>query len=103
VPLEFIWSSSRCVHRYDPELQTQYSVKDLRKVTRRGYALDRILVIDDSPEKLERHYGNHLQVRPFFGEPGDTELRDVLPFLQSIKDAANFRTIEKRTWREFRV
>jgi RNA polymerase II subunit A small phosphatase-like protein len=38
----FVWGRNRCVRRFDPELQEQYFLKDLNKVKRRGFNLDRI-------------------------------------------------------------
>jgi len=98
--LRFVWASNRCTRRFDPEWQDYYWVKDLRKAKRAGYPLERVLMIDDSPEKLERHYGNLLWVRPFTGQQEDTELRMVLPYLDSLRGAENLRTIEKRYWRD---
>ncbi|WP_435018189.1 NIF family HAD-type phosphatase [Tundrisphaera sp. TA3] len=98
--LAFAWSSDRCTLRYHAELQTCYCVKDLKKVKRLGYDLGRVLMVDDTPSKLERNYGNHLPVDPFEGQPGDTELRDVLPFLDRLREAEDVRRIEKRAWRE---
>ena len=48
---------------------------------RRGYSLDRTLMLDDTPQKLERNYGNHLRISPFEGDPDDSELANVVPFL----------------------
>jgi TFIIF-interacting CTD phosphatase-like protein len=100
IQLEFLWSHLKCIRRFNPEDYSYYSVKDLNKVKRRGFPLERILMIDDSPEKLERHYGNHLRVRPFLGGQTDTELRDLLPYLESLRHVENFRRMEKRNWRD---
>lgn len=97
--LQFVWSCERCVRRLDAETREYYYVKDLRKVKRRGFSLERVLVVDDSPEKLERHYGNHVRVRRFEGDEADVELRNLLPYLEGLRDAENFRRIEKRHWR----
>jgi RNA polymerase II subunit A small phosphatase-like protein len=97
--LAFVWCCNRCTRRFDPEWQEYYWAKDLRKVRRLGYALERVLIVDDSPEKVARHYGNHVRVAPFTGDPADTELRDLIPFLRGLRDAPNVRTIEKRGWR----
>lgn len=43
--------------RYHPELQERFYVKDLKKVRRLGYQLERSLVVDDSPEKVRCSYG----------------------------------------------
>jgi TFIIF-interacting CTD phosphatase-like protein len=99
VELEFAWSCTRCTRRFDYDLGEEVWIKDLRKAARRGFPLERILIIDDSPEKLRRQYGNLLRVRPWHGDPRDTELRDVIAFLQWLLSARNFRTIEKRGWR----
>jgi RNA polymerase II subunit A small phosphatase-like protein len=73
-------------------------VKDLAKVKRRGYALESVLAVDDSPEKLRRHYGNLVRVRPWEGEPTDDELRRLSEYLVELRGAANFRAIDKRGW-----
>lgn len=95
----FAWGRSRCTQRYDEETCDYYYAKNLKKVKRKGFDLRRVLILDDSPEKLRQNFGNHLQVRPFEGQSADRELLDVLPFLEALKDRGNFREIEKRGWR----
>jgi RNA polymerase II subunit A small phosphatase-like protein len=97
--LEFCWFANRCTRAYDPELREHFIVKDLKKVRRAGFPLERVLMIDDTSSKLKRHYGNHLPIKPFLGDPSDTELLDVLPFLNWIRGESDFRAIEKRNWR----
>jgi RNA polymerase II subunit A small phosphatase-like protein len=97
--LLFVWCASRCTERIDRETGEQYNLKDLKKVKRKGFPLERMLVIDDSPEKIGRQYGNHLRLHPFEGDTKDRELLDVLPFLDWIRTQDDFRRIEKRTWR----
>jgi RNA polymerase II subunit A small phosphatase-like protein len=100
--LKFVWSRQRCTRRYDPDKQDEYWLKDLKKVARLGYSLERVLVIDDSPEKLQRHYGNHIRVSPFVGDPNDAELEQLIPFLEYMSTVENVRLTEKRGWRTFR-
>jgi TFIIF-interacting CTD phosphatase-like protein len=102
-PLAFVWSCDRCTRRHNAEGQTSYYAKNLTKVCKLGFDLRRVLMVDDSPEKLSRHYGNHVRVRAFTGDSGDTELRDLLPFLERLRSAENFRTVEKRHWRQFKL
>jgi RNA polymerase II subunit A small phosphatase-like protein len=99
--LKFAWARSRCTRRYDAELQTEYWVKDLKKVARLGYPLEQVLMVDDSPEKLQRQYGNHIRVAPFVGDPEDRELEMLLPFLAHMAGVENVRSTEKRGWRSF--
>ncbi|MFN3651133.1 MAG: NIF family HAD-type phosphatase [Armatimonadota bacterium] len=99
--LRFIWASDRCTQRFDADRRGYYWLKNLNKAKRAGYPLERILVVDDSAEKLELHYGNLLRVRPFTGQADDTELRDLLPFLDRLRSVENVRRVEKRFWREF--
>ena len=72
IQLEFVWTSERCTSRLNLETFEQYWIKDLRKEERRGYSLERVLMLDDSPEKLERHYGNWLPSPAFGGNSSDT-------------------------------
>jgi RNA polymerase II subunit A small phosphatase-like protein len=99
IPLQFEWSRSRCVNRYHPEWQERYFVKDLRKVQRLGYDLKRMLIVDDTPQKLERNYGNAIYVKSFEGDPADDELQHLAPYLLSLAGHENLRAIEKRGWR----
>lgn len=97
--LEFIWSREQCTQRIDPETGQRYWLKNLKKVKHRGYDLDRVLMIDDSPEKLQKNYGNHLLVRPFLGDEADNELLDLKKYLENIKETDNIRSLDKRGWR----
>lgn len=54
-------------------------MKDLRKVRRLGWALEHVLVVDDTPRKYERSYGNLVAVAPFEGDvDGSDPLRRIL-------------------------
>lgn len=95
----FVWGRSRCVRRFDPETRDDYFVKDLRKIQRNGFSLDRILAVDDTPQKLERNYGNAIYIRPYQGEEEDGELILLARYLSSLHTCDNVRTLEKRGWR----
>ena len=97
--LEFIWSREQCTQRIDPETGQLFWLKNLKKVKNRGHDLDRVLMIDDSPEKLQKNYGNHLLVRPFLGDEADNELLYLKKYLESIRDSHNIRSLDKRRWR----
>ncbi len=97
--LEFVWSRERCIQRFDGELQEIYYVKDLKKVQRMGFDLDRMLILDDTPKKVERNYGNAIYAKPYFGDPMDSELQSLSRYLKSLAPLANVRSIEKRGWR----
>jgi TFIIF-interacting CTD phosphatase-like protein len=94
----FVWGRGRCVRRYDPELREEYQVKDLKKVRRMGYRLERVLIADDTARKVERQYGNAVYVPPYFGDPEDDLLPRLARYLVSLRDATNVRTVEKRGW-----
>ncbi|MBK9096566.1 MAG: HAD family hydrolase [bacterium] len=97
--LKFVWARDKCVSKIDIESREQYWIKDLKKVKKLGFELEKILVIDDSPEKLQRNYGNHIPVIPFVGDLGDDELSRLVNFLESIRNLNSVRSIEKRNWR----
>jgi RNA polymerase II subunit A small phosphatase-like protein len=97
--LEFIWAGDRCTPTRNIETDTWCHAKPLRKLEQRGYDLARVLVIDDSPEKHTRNYGNLVQVTPFFGDPADDELAHLAPYLGELARAGDVRTVEKRSWR----
>jgi RNA polymerase II subunit A small phosphatase-like protein len=111
-PLEFVWGRKRCTcrskrfsenfGRYLDDYETPYFyLKSLEKVKRKGYKLERILIVDDSPEKTQNNYGNAIYPNEFIGSPEDDELLYLLKYLKNLKDKTNVRGIEKRGWRSF--
>ncbi|GAB5559831.1 MAG: hypothetical protein SynsKO_14780 [Synoicihabitans sp.] len=98
IALRFVWSRSRCTRQFDSEHLEEYWVKDLKKVKRLGFSLERVLIVDDTPEKIERHYGNHIFIEPFYGDLGDRVLPKLAAYLQQFTQIENVRDIEKRGW-----
>jgi RNA polymerase II subunit A small phosphatase-like protein len=109
-PLEFVWGRKRCTYRskrfsegfgrYLEDYETPYFyLKSLDKVKRKGYKLERMLIVDDSPEKTQNNYGNAIYPKEFTGNLEDNELLHLLTYLKTLKDKTNVRGIEKRGWR----
>lgn len=97
--LRFVWARDRCTQRFDPDRHEYVWTKNLSKLKRLGHALERVLIVDDSPEKLEKHYGNLVRVHPFEGNPEDRELEALGRYLPTLSQIANVRRVEKRFWR----
>ena len=105
--LAFVWTSNRCsivynhnLDRIDGDYPQYYSRKPLKKVKRRGYNLESVIAIDDSPKKWEKSYGNLVRVTPFEGDESDRELEHLLIYLDTLKNERNIRSIEKRGWQD---
>jgi carboxy-terminal domain RNA polymerase II polypeptide A small phosphatase len=88
--LRFVWSAERCTHHRDLEDGQLVSLKKLH--------LNRVVAIDDSPEKHSRNYGNLVRVNPWQGEEDDTELRELPSYLAWLARHSSVRTVEKRGW-----
>ena len=99
VPLAFVWGRKRCTPRVDTRRGTVTYLKDLGQARRRGRDLRRVLVVDDSPEKLVRSYGNAIYVSPFEGALDDAELPALADYLKTLVNVDDVRRIEKRGWR----
>jgi TFIIF-interacting CTD phosphatase-like protein len=97
--LAFVWCADRCGQSWHGETGEMHSLKDLRKLRKRGHDPRQVLFVDDSPEKLKRSYGNLVAVRPFVGDPADDELLRLEHFLRELGPVPNVRTVEKRGWR----
>jgi TFIIF-interacting CTD phosphatase-like protein len=89
----------RCTRRFDADLGEEGFIKDLKKVKRIGFPLERILFVDDTHSKMARNYGNAIYIQPFEGDHEDHELPKLLRYLETIHDVENFRKLEKRGWR----
>ncbi len=108
IPLAFVWGRSRCTYRHrghwdDPRSWNSawshyHYVKPLRKLKRKGYRLERILIVDDTPHKAKDNYGNVIYPREYLGAEEDRELLDLAQYLLQLKAEKNVRTIEKRGW-----
>jgi carboxy-terminal domain RNA polymerase II polypeptide A small phosphatase len=98
--LALVWSSLRCSRRYDRQGEGLVAYKDVKKLVRRGYHRERIIMVDDSPEKLGRNHGNGVIVKPYDGDADDNELHLLLEYLEILGAASNVRVVEKRLWRQ---
>ena len=96
-PPMFLWCRERCVRRINPETRELEFIKDLKKLRRLGSDLANVLVVDDSPEKLARNYGNLVRVPPFTGGQDDI-LGPLASFLEELYTKPDVRVIEKRGW-----
>lgn len=95
--LKFFWCRERCVQHFDHETGETTYVKDLKKVRRLGRRLANVLVVDDSPEKLQRNYGNLVRVPAFLGGEDDI-LPSLAHYLKSLAGETDVRKLEKRRW-----
>ena len=107
IPLEFVWARDKCTLRRNYDLKRRgqsgiaspyYFVKRLHKVKRKGYRMERILIVDDSPHKCIDNYGNAIYPKEYFGNQEDTELLQLAKYLELLKDVENVRAVEKRWW-----
>ena len=112
IELEFIWGRSRCIYRrnfnavfddyqeYSTSDSSHYHfVKPLKKLKKRGYKLEQILIVDDTPHKSKDNYGNAIYPKEYKGEEKDNELLLLADYLLTLKDKTNIRRIEKRGWK----
>lgn len=96
--LKFVWCRDSCTQVYDYELGEHGYIKKLAKVKKKGFDLDHVLMIDDTPSKLKLNYGNLVRVSEFTGDKDDEELLILMKYLEYLKDEDNIRKIEKRGW-----
>lgn len=82
-PLKFSWAVNRCVQKPDPSTNNYVYIKDLRKVRSQGYLTEQILIVDDSPEKVQRQPKNLIRIQAFEGDSTDTELLSLIERLKS--------------------
>lgn len=72
--VKFAWSVDRCIQRVHAQSNGYVYIKDLRKVQSQGYQVERILMVDDSPEKIARQPLSHIKIDPYVGQADDVEL-----------------------------
>ena len=95
---KFTWSREHCTMHYDLQWNDYFYLKKLSKLAKFGYSLEKILMIEDTPQNLKQNYSNAVIVSKFTGVP-DEELLHLKNYLYSFKDVENVRKIEKRHWK----
>lgn len=110
IALQFVWSRNQCTLEASPEIDEfgnyyldvnshyQY-IKKLKKVKNKGFDLDRVLIVDDTPSKVINSFGNAIYINEFVGNKSDNELFLLAKYLLTFIDIENVRNIEKRGWR----
>ena len=98
-PLRFVWSIERCTEVFNPVLYDFSYIKNLKKLKRKGYKLEEVIMIDDTPSKLRKNYGNLIAIDEYRAQNDDKELLRIINYLDDLKNAPNIRTIEKRGWK----
>lgn len=99
VNFEFIWGRSRTTKKRMSVTDEYYYVKRLSKVKRKGFLLEKTLIIDDTAEKSMLNYSNAIQIVEFLGNTNDGELLLLASYLKKFKNVDNVRRIEKRYWK----
>ena len=97
--LEFIFTLERCLFRRNPELDVIEVFKPLKKVKRKGFSLDSVLIVDDIAQTFKYNYGNGILVKEYRGEEDDIELSLLLKYLEMIRWEEDVRIIDKRQWK----
>lgn len=97
--LQFLWTRERCTLTFDEEEREHFFVKRMSKIRRRGYKLESVIVVDDSPNVWQDSYGNLVRVSKFEGDEKDDELKVLPVYLKKLLEVPNIRKIEKRNWR----
>ncbi len=100
VEFEIVWARSRCSLKKDYDLDNYIFEKRLDKLKKKGFRLEQIIIVDDTPEKSRNNYGNAICIQEFTGDKTDKELLYLVEYLLTLKKVENIRTIEKRGWRK---
>ncbi|SIT15635.1 NLI interacting factor-like phosphatase [Filimonas lacunae] len=94
-----VWGKTRCTLKRDYQMDNYYWEKKLDKVKKKGFQLEQVIIVDDSPQKSRSNYGNAVYIHPFEGDGKDEELTHLFTYLLTLKEVENIRAIEKRGWR----
>lgn len=97
--LQFVWASQRCTVARDLQTGEYRTLKKLGKLKRKGYRLEAVIAVDDTPSKYMCNYGNLIAVQEYRGEEQDDELLLLMHYLDRLSAIANVRSVEKRGWR----
>ncbi|WDE00967.1 HAD family hydrolase [Thalassomonas actiniarum] len=95
---EFIYSEKHCLTGTAPD-GSEHSLKPLGILEQQGFDLRRVLMVDDSPEKLALNPGNLILIEPFYPKiisgHDDIELKKLKNYLALIRNTEDFLSIKK--------
>ena len=98
-PLAFLWDRTRCGTTYDPTARARVYIKELANAARWGWSLDRMVIVDDTPETARNNYQNLLPVESFRGDSKDNELKRLAAYLPDVAACDDVRSLDLRNWR----
>jgi TFIIF-interacting CTD phosphatase-like protein len=58
-----------------------------------GRELKDVIILDNSPASYIFHPSNAIPISSWFNDPNDTELLDLIPFLEDLKLVENVMTV----------
>lgn len=101
--LSFLLTYKDCTQKrntdsFDQNFGQVTHLKKLKKLKRKGYPLEKIIMVDNTPAKVAQNYGNAVIVPDFQGDPEDQVLSDLWKYLVYLDQYDNIRSIEKRGW-----
>lgn len=108
INMDFIWGRSECwmkivkVEDEDTGLKRKeyQNIKPLEKVRRKGFKMNNLLIIDDSPYKVKDNPDNYFIIEAFHGNPKDRVLKSLLAYLKRIVKEGDFTSIDRENWKE---
>jgi hypothetical protein len=68
------------LHRDFCKKKREHYIKDIGKL---GRKMEKMLIVDHDPVAFSLQPANGIEIRPFTGDPNDTELLDLLDFLKA--------------------
>ncbi|MBL8484310.1 MAG: HAD family hydrolase [Rhodocyclaceae bacterium] len=98
--LAFLWARDHCAMELRMDGLEVAWIKNLQQVEQLGYGLDRVIAVDDSPEKYCYQPENLLPCKAFYGDSQDRELLDLTHYLERVKSAGDLRRLELARWKE---
>jgi len=96
--LEFVWAFDRCVRVFDPETMDPDFIKPLNKVKKKGYDIEKMLIVEDKISNCRRNYGNAIFVPRFEGQQNDKCLKHLVRYLMEFRGVESVRHIDKKGW-----
>jgi TFIIF-interacting CTD phosphatase-like protein len=96
--LKFLYTREQCTKKLDYDTMEFVYLKNLKNLKKLGYDINKLLIVDDSPEKVAQNYGNYIPITPFYGDQKDIQLKLLKDYIITLADRDDIRKLEKRNW-----